>query len=131
MGHPQRLQTAAEAYLNLVAHPQEPPTFEGLALACGFSSFNQMKTAIITPDQHPEESQHILIQACAHIAHIYQQNSLVDNLNSSFVKYLLSAYLNISEKHSTTHTEDRTITIKWEQPPNAPAPPVPEIEHLL
>ena len=55
--------------------------------------------------------------ACAHLADTYQQNGLLETLNPQFIKYLLSAYLNISEKHEIASKSDSTFTIRWEQPP--------------
>ena len=54
--------------------------------------------------------------ACAHLADEYQQNGLLETLNPQFIKYLLSAYLNITEKHEVATSSDNTFTIRWEQP---------------
>ena len=114
MASPERLSAALSAYFNHQIGPHRPPTFEGLALAAGFNSFAQLKATILD-ENHPQPSRDQLIIACAHIADAYQQHGLLDNMNPSFIKYLLSAYLNISEKHlqESSITEDKTITIRW------------------
>lgn len=116
MAAPDRLQIAATNYFNLQCTTIAPPTFEGLALAVGFTSFNQLRTNILN-DNHPQPSRDILVMACAHLADLYQQNGLLETMNPSFIKYLLSAYLNITEKHELATTSDNTFTIRWEQPP--------------
>ena len=119
MASPPRLSAALQTYFNTQIGPDRPPTFEGLALCAGFSSFAQMRQAILD-DSHPQPSRDYLVIACAHIADAYEQQGLLDRLNPTFIKYLLSAYLNISEKHISerSSTEDRTITVRWveEQP---------------
>lgn len=120
MGAPDRLGAAASVYLSAMTTKDNPPTFEGLALACGFHSFNQMRSAIIN-DAHPQASRDTLVIACAHIADMYQKHGLTEQLNPSFIKYLLSAYLNISEKHLTESTGDTTITLRWADNPGKAA----------
>ena len=117
MADPTRLASALTCYLNFSIGPTRPPTFEGLALAAGFNSFAQLKQAVLN-DSHSSESRDALIIACAHVADHYQQHGLLESLNPSFIKYLLSAYLNISEKHlhESHTTADKTITIRWEDP---------------
>jgi len=121
MGHPGRLYSALSAYFNTQVTPTSPPTFEGLALCAGFSSFAQLRAAVVD-DSHPQLSRDHLVIALTRIADHYQQNGLLETLNPTFIKYLLSAYLNISEKHETTahETSDRTITVRWvEDSPNS------------
>ena len=115
MAAPLRIQSAATNYFNIQCHDGHPPTFEGLALALGFTSFNQLRTAILN-DNHPQDSRDIIVMACAHLADEYQQNGLLETLNPQFIKYLLSAYLNITEKHEVATSSDNTFTIRWEQP---------------
>lgn len=119
MAHTPRLTQSVSDYFTVVTGPSAPPTFEGLALAAGFNSFAQMRKAITdTESSYPQESKDALIIGCAHIADVYQQNGLLETLNPAFIKYLLSAYLNISERSvSEAHsTEDKTITIRWATP---------------
>ena len=116
MASPERLQSAATNYFNIQCTANTPPTFEGLALAVGFTSFNQLRTNILN-ENHPQPSRDILVIACAHLADLYQQNGLLETMNPQFIKYLLSAYLNITEKHEMATTSENTFTIRWEQPP--------------
>ena len=115
MASTERLTAALHSYFNVQIGPERPPTFEGLALAAGFHSFAQLREAIMN-ENHPQASRDQLIIACAHIADAYQQHGLLESMNPSFIKYLLSAYLNISEKHlnESSITEDKTITIRWD-----------------
>jgi len=127
MGDSVRLGSALTSYLNFQSRPGQPPTFEGLALAAGFSSFAQLRQAILN-DKHPQASVDMLIIACAHIADHYQQNGLLETLNPAFIKYLLSAYLNISEKSisESNITDNKTITITWASSPDENHLPTPE-----
>ena len=121
MSAPTRLADALSDYFTLGTSSDSPPTFEGLALAAGFSSFNAMKAAA-TNDKNPEDARELVLRACATVAHIYQQNGLLDKYSPPFVKYLLSAYLSISEKSITESniTDNKTITVQWRtEPPKA------------
>ena len=128
MASPPRLSAALQTYFNTQIGPDRPPTFEGLALCAGFSSFAQMRQAILN-DGHPQPSRDYLVIACAHIADAYEQQGLLDRLNPTFIKYLLSAYLNISEKNISerSSTEDRTITVRWVDDTNPSTRPTSQL----
>jgi len=127
MGDAQRLSDALSNYFKLQVTEEVPPTFEGLALAAGFSSFSQMKQALFD-DKHSQVSKDTIVIACARIADHYQQCGLMERLNPGFIKYLLSAYLNISERSiaESQHTEDKTITVRWQEGPQDVAAPTKE-----
>ena len=78
--------------------------------------------AAATSDKHPEDSRELILRACATVAHVYQQNGLLESYSPPFVKYLLSAYLSISEKSITESniTDNKNITVQWRtEPPKA------------
>jgi len=90
------------------------PTPESFARALGFANFNSLKKAIENID-HPEDSRHYLLIGCSILADFLTRVGLTEKLNQSFGKFLMSAYLGISEKTEVYTQEDKRIVVLWGQ----------------
>jgi hypothetical protein len=93
------------------------PTPEGLARTVGFSNFTTMRKAIENPD-YPEASRHYLLVGCSIIADILTRAGLFERLNTTFAKFVMSAYLGINEKTEAYQQVDNKINITWCTPTN-------------
>lgn len=91
------------------------PTPESYAHSLGFSGFAQLKRALDNPD-YSEESKYYITIGCSIIADLLTRAGLTDKMPTSFVKFIMSAYLDINEKAELHKTEDNRITIAWGQP---------------
>ena len=105
-----------------------PPTPEGLARAVGFTSFSQLRSTLKTYHKDYKTATDFLVSACSIILDYYQQQGLTDRLSQQFIRFLSSAYFDISEKtmQETTITENKTITINISS--SAPASFEEEVE---
>ena len=123
LANARKLEERAEMYFRLLpvraddtapndtpalVHTQEPPTPAGLALFLGFSSAQAMLNAADNED-YPLESRHVLARALTTIEDRLVAAGLMDNVNVTMAKFVLSARLNMVEK-SERHTTSDTIT---------------------
>jgi hypothetical protein len=107
------------------------PTPEGLATHVGFANFKSMQRAIEDATL-PERSRHFLLLGCSMIADVYTKAGLTEALNQRFLKFLMSAYLDISEKNEVRATTDSRLVISWQtpEPSQLPTDTLIELERL-
>ena len=139
LGHPDYVKMQVEEYFSkllggmshydfaMPLHPSEDtpiakrilhqalPTPEGFAHHMGFASFKTMQRAIEDASL-PERSRHYVLTGCGMIADAYTKAGLTGVLDKTFLKFLMSAYLNISEKTETHTTTDARLVVSWATP---------------
>jgi hypothetical protein len=97
--------------------PPRHPTPPGLAMALGLRSFDAllriMQVAEDDPSVYPEESLEVLHVARSYLEDHYISHGLREMIPTQFLKFLLSAYFNRSEKtiQETLNAKDNQLNI--------------------
>ena len=92
------------------------PTPEALARSLGFANFNSMRRAM-EDQSYPEPSRYYLFTACSILADMLTRAGLTSKLDQRFTKFIMSAYMNISEKTEQYTQTDNHVHITWGSDP--------------
>jgi hypothetical protein len=120
MADPDQLRMKVVDYFSMLTADLEDrrhPTPPGLAMALGLRSFDALlhilQVAEEDPSTYPEESLDVLHVARTHIEDYYINNGLRETIPHAFLKFLLSAYFNRSEKtiQETLNARDNQLNI--------------------
>ena len=102
MNAPELLDLKVVEYFTFLQAEELPPTPPGLAMALGFSGFSALLKTLQTEEQnpgtYPQDAIYALQRACSYIEDWYVTHGLQEHIPVAFVRFLLSAYHNRSEK---------------------------------